>query len=842
METTRFPLTAILANRDSTVTKDGLLVNCYEEKTPIGDMVVKRPGLEFYTNYGLGCAQGAISFNGQMLIVMRDQYGVVTPAAADGSLWSILTPQPDPASSGASLANGRAGYLASLNGYLYGIASQTIPSGATGVWRSADNGTSWTFAGTLPAAYSGRGQLAVTYEGVIYLISNTVMASADGSTWLQLVTGLSLNTDAVLVHNDLIYSLQQANISHSADGITWTLVNAAPSWAAAARINFAAWSLGGNLYVGGGFNTTAGTAYNDVWRSTDNGVTWTQITAAAAWAARHRPAFWTYNDLLWIYGGATTLTSFTAFDNLYSSPDGITWTLVGAAVIGSNGSWYAFTNHNNTMYFGNYFKGTGVGVTLQKELRAAAIVGSITTPDTLTALVPAPSIACEPFSMTLIPAVGATPVRVFLKNSSLAWVYDGTTLVQVTDADYPASTVPGVVYLDATIYVMNSKGIIFGSDLNAPTVWSALNFITANAEADAAVVLARQLNYVVAFKQFSTEFFYDAANAVGSPLGKVLNALLEIGCAQAYSLAFADNTIYFAANSRQKGRSIMKMEGYTPHLISTPYVDRILNADDMDEVYAFVVKTNGHFFYVLTLVTSAITLIYDEASQKWHTWTRMTAASPATVMSAVVQSDGSILITMPLPHGQSDGDVVVIAGATPSAVNGQFNLRYDATSVLQFTYQPDSVVSGSITGSITATFYVESFFPGVYYSYGDGNDLLLDISTGYVYNFSPDIFEDSSQPINLRVRTALLDFGVQKVKRQNRLEIVCDKIDTDVLVRSSDDDYDSASLYRAVDVSQRRPRLHRLGSFNRRAFELRHTGDTQLRLLAIEGDFDLGAF
>jgi hypothetical protein len=349
---------------------------------------------------------------------------------------------------------------------------------------------------------------------------------------------------------------------------------------------------------------------------------------------------------------------------------------------------------------------------------------------------------------------------------------------------------------------------------------------------------------VVAFKATSTEFFYDAGNAVGSPLGKVLNALLEIGCGNAGSLAFADNTIYFMANSRQKGRSIMKLEGYTPKLISNPYIDRILNADSLATVFAFVVKSNGHFFYVLTLVNSAITLVYDEVTSEWHTWTTMVPATAASVSTAVVQADGSILITMASPHGQADGNATVIAGATPSAVNGSFNIRYDSTvnSTSQFSYYPDTTVSGAITGTITAVFYTESYFPGVYYAYGDGVDYLVDRTTGEVYVFNPAIYQDKTAPIDVRIRTAILDFGVMASKRFSRLELVGDKELTTVLTRFSDDDYQTFSLYRGIPMSQKRAKISSLGTARRRAFEFRNTGNTALRLLAAEIDVDTGAF
>jgi hypothetical protein len=854
METKRLDLSAILANRDSSISKDGLLVNAYLENTPLGKMIQKRPGLLSTWNAGLGCAEGAITYNGKALVVVGGSWGTTTqapPTYSPGTSWSLFVASPNMPATNSSVATNNNPSLASVSGRLLSIGNTSTFGTGQNVYASDDNGSTWS---SIASSVTGpQGSLLNTVNLTatigtsvyIYLVGTSpgVWKSIDsGVTWTNVASvtlGGGSNPSAWVVHSDdKIYSFSANVVESSPDGVTWTTVNNTALWLG--RSFFAAWSLGANLYIGAGFTASA---LNDVWKSTDNGVTWTQIQASAAFSARGAVAFWTYNSKLWIAIGATASNLVSSFSDLWSSADGITWTLVNSSMVGASYGFASHVVHNNTMYIGSgrYFNsGT-------KYLRESFFAAGATNPSvgTITMTPFSPTVtSCEPFSFTLIPASGSVPVKVFLKTSLYAWVYDGTTMTQVTDGDYPALTVPGVVYLDGTIYVMNSQGVIFGSDLNDPTSWNALNFITANAEADAAIVLARQLNYIVAFKQYSTEFFYDAGNSPGSPLGKVQNALLEIGCSSSGSLAFADNTIYFMANSRQKGRSIMKLEGYTPKLISNPYVDRILNGDNLSSVFAFVVKSNGHFFYVLTLVNSAITLVYDEVTSEWHTWTTMTAASPASVSSAVVQSDGSILITMSSAHGQSDGNPVVIAGATPSAVNGSFNLRYDSTvnSTSQFSYYPASTVTGSITGTITAVFYTETFFPGVYYAYGDGVDYLVDRTTGAVYTFSPSTYQDKTYPIDVKIRTAILDFGVMFSKRYSRLELVGDKEVTNVLVRFTDDDYQTYSLYRGIPMSQNRAKISSLGSARRRAFEFRNTGNTALRLLAAEIDIDVGAF
>lgn len=850
METKRLPLVSILANRDHNIVQDGLLVNCYHEATPIGDMVVKRPGLVVEESLGTGCAQGSITYNGNAVWVQDDQLWTGSAGLPTPSTFSALTTPTKPVN-GSSIGTARPGYLVSDGTNLYSIGGRNNGDASTNVYRSIDNGTSWSLIAS--AVWTDTLQfsnVACFFSGKIRVLhKNTgngkfeAWSSPTGVTWTldsaDVGPGVtSMNAFGYITDGTTLWAFFSlasggtGQVWSSLNGTTFSSASTSPGWAG--RDGAVALELNSILFVIAGIDG-ASTLLNDVWISTTGGATWVLLVSSAAFSDRQYPVAWTAAGQLWIGGGATDSGGSTRLNDIWTSSDGASWLQAAASAAWSVRYRSSFALHNSSLYVG---PGT-TNSSIIDGLFAATIAISTSIP-----LTPPPAQSCLPFQLTLIPATATEPVKVFLKNRDVAYVWNGLSLVQVTDPDYPPQTVYGVVYLDGTIYVMDVKGKISGSDLANPLSWSALNFISANAEADAAVALVRQLNYVVAFKAFSTEFFYNAGNATGSPLSKVLNALLEIGLATSGSLAFADNTVYFMANARQKGRSIMKMEGYTPKYISTPYVDRILNADDLVEVYSFVVKSNGHFFYVLTLVTSAITLVLDEMTGEWHTWTSLTQESPLSGGTLVVQSDGSILYTAVFPHGLHDGDPIIISGATPLAANGSYHLRFDPStmSASQFSYYPTTSVTGPVTGVFSVVYWTESFFPAVYYSYGNGKDLLLDRTTGDVYSFDPAEFQDDGNPINLLIQTALLDLGVMATKRYNRCELVGDLVDTTILVRYSDDDYNTYSLYRPIRMALRRAQVRALGSGRRRAYVFRHTDATELRLLAAEYDFDVGAF
>lgn len=113
-------------------------------------------------------------------------------------------------------------------------------------------------------------------------------------------------------------------------------------------------------------------------------------------------------------------------------------------------------------------------------------------------------------------------------------------------------------------------------------------------------------------------------------------------------------------------------------------------------------------------------------------------------------------------------------------------------------------------------------------------------TNGKIYEFDPAVTEDDSVHIDVQVRTPKADAGSKRTKFLSRLEAVADKVSGDLLARYSDDDYTTFSKYRTIDLSKKRPRLTRLGSFSRRAFDFRHTDSTKLRIEAIELDVTQG--
>ena len=190
-----------------------------------------------------------------------------------------------------------------------------------------------------------------------------------------------------------------------------------------------------------------------------------------------------------------------------------------------------------------------------------------------------------------------------------------------------APYVAGVVALDNYIFLGTSNNRIYNCAVGDPTTWDALNYISFEQTADNLVGIAKHLNYLIAFGESSTQFFYDAANATGSPLALSQSYTAEIGCASGDSIATPSNTVVWIGTSKTYGKSVYLMDGVSPTRVSNANIDKHLEADDLGYVSAYSYAVSGHTLYILTLHNSNKTLVYDLNEKKWYTWSQYSMAS-----------------------------------------------------------------------------------------------------------------------------------------------------------------------------------------------------------------------
>jgi PKD repeat protein len=169
--------------------------------------------------------------------------------------WTWIT---DSASCGSRLAPG---LVQTSTGVIVLIGG----GGSTDTWISYNNGDSWTRQ-SINAGWHSNGY--GLYEQAVILSDDTIVISCEASIWLPYDQAVWKSTDL---------------------GINWTQLTASPGYPPRFFHSVVRLSNDHIILMGGygnwyGFDPNYN--YNDVWRSTDGGTTWAQMTASAGWDGR----------------------------------------------------------------------------------------------------------------------------------------------------------------------------------------------------------------------------------------------------------------------------------------------------------------------------------------------------------------------------------------------------------------------------------------------------------------------------------------------------------------------------------------------------------------------------
>lgn len=372
-------------------------------------------------------------------------------------------------------------------------------------------------------------------------------------------------------------------------------------------------------------------------------------------------------------------------------------------------------------------------------------------------------------SMTSVGTVGADTTyhrasiintdndNLFIKTFDRAYVYDGTTLTQVSDADYPSYTGLNVVELHGYVFVLdvgdssgNGDPAIYNSSLGAPSTWVATDYVTPDNVVDHGIGIAKHHDHIVYFGEKSIEFFYDAGNPTGSPLTKRKDISYNIGIdfehdAQGMPFVEHEDKIYFVGKSPDtETYGLYVLDNFRVVPIKNKMLEKLLRAD------------NQFYLSILTFNSKSFLCIFDDKGQG---------------------NKSSILV----------------------------DLKLGVVSELEFNTSYIGVVDG-----VSGAFVNNS---GLFYVYSDITDEYQDktVATGGA---------STNRDLDWIITTPVFDGEDTFNKFLDSLEVVGEyRTSGTISVSWTDDDYENFSTARTLDISQR-SKLTRCGKFNRRAFRL----------------------
>lgn len=100
-----------------------------------------------------------------------------------------------------------------------------------------------------------------------------------------------------------------------------------------------------------------------------------------------------------------------------------------------------------------------------------------------------------------------------------------------------------------------------------------------------------------------------------------------------------------------------------------------------------------------------------------------------------------------------------------------------------------------------------------------------------MYQFNPLAYTDADGTPQVRIVTDNFDAGTQVKKVFKRFDILADQVPGSFLsLQYSEDDYQTWSTLRTVNLGLKHPHLMDLGTFRRRAYRFFHQSNTPFRL------------
>lgn len=627
----RYPLATPLSNRGVDIGVDGLMVNCYVEKdNDTGKVYVqKRPGMDnsFTFASGAGTPQGLFYFKGYFFGVATNvMYSLQAPVAqnnASGTAWTQAT-----VPTWAARFNGSAvvfkNQIVTIGGFDGGVNVYND------VWGSSD-GENWTQLCSAAPWGNRQGAVAVVFNDRLYVIGgvglggvlkNDVWVSDDGQTWNQLTAAAGFTPRVghrAIAFNSGIFVLGGGDATgylqdvwFTTDGTNWTQTIAAATWAV--RADFGAAVVGDQLFVYGGY--AGGAIYRNDCYSTRDGITWTLRNAAPFATARGEFGYCVYEGKMWAFGGEGPGPVLNT--DVYSSVDGITWVLVGAAPGWTARRWSSAVAFRSPTAISSIntptlwlLGGRNAGFAALREVWRGNINGA----NNATWAVPNPVASIE----RLDSCTANANEFLVLKDTAGMYLFTGNTLLRVQDPNYPKTTVPGVVNLDETVYVMDPSGLIFGSAIGDPRTWPAFNYIGADYESDKGVAIIKNKDFLIAFGEFTTQAFFNSGSAFGSLLRPAKNANFTIGCSFPASIVNCDDTIVWVGRgAKATGRKVYAMTGLIAKPISNPMIERLIQQQNFTDIKSSYMKVSGHRFYIMQINAPVFqTFAYDIDTGLW---------------------------------------------------------------------------------------------------------------------------------------------------------------------------------------------------------------------------------
>jgi len=200
-------------------------------------------------------------------------------------------------------------------------------------------------------------------------------------------------------------------------------------------------------------------------------------------------------------------------------------------------------------------------------------------------------------------------------------ITDGTVVWSYSMGDFPVPHLPDPIFMDGYLFLAkDGTQDIYNSNLDDPTMWTAGDFLSAEMYPDTIKALTKNNNYVYAVGSNSVEYFFDAANATGSPLQRHDAAVQQFGTVAGNTVVQTEKEVILIGATGNGGNTVWTIDGFKEKEIGTPAIKHALLAEgtNLQNATAYAIRVSGQKLYVLILTSR--TLVYSFDTKLWHEW------------------------------------------------------------------------------------------------------------------------------------------------------------------------------------------------------------------------------
>jgi hypothetical protein len=202
------------------------------------------------------------------------------------------------------------------------------------------------------------------------------------------------------------------------------------------------------------------------------------------------------------------------------------------------------------------------------------------------------------------------------------YVYNGSTLVQITDPDY--ITADTVVFKDGYyIFTASDGSVFFSSALNDPTSFDALDFASAELSPDDIIAAHVNHNELFILGEKTIEVFQNVGGP-GFPFQRIPGGNIQKGCYAKFSPVEFDNTFLFVGGGLNERAAIWRVvSSQLAQKLSTDAIDNAIQKFTEDEIanaFSYTFAIGGQFIAAFTFESdtiASVTFCYNATSQKW---------------------------------------------------------------------------------------------------------------------------------------------------------------------------------------------------------------------------------